>query len=88
MNNFLSLYFILILLIFTSGSQEWVVIVAGSRGYDNYRHQSDVAHFYQIAKKHGIPDTQIITMFFDDIAHDPLNPFIGQLFNKPAEKIP
>eukprot|EP00967_Tisochrysis_lutea_P085639 scaffold120320_cov33-Tisochrysis_lutea.AAC.4 len=26
----------------------WAVLVAGSSGYGNYRHQSDVCHAYQI----------------------------------------
>ena len=26
----------------------WAVLIAGSNGYYNYRHQSDIAHSYQI----------------------------------------
>ena len=28
----------------------WAVLVAGSRGWDNYRHQADVCHAYQVAQ--------------------------------------
>ena len=28
--------------------QVWAVLVAGSRGWDNYRHQADVCHAYQV----------------------------------------
>ena len=31
----------------------WAVLVAGSSGYGNYRHQADVCHAYQIVKKAG-----------------------------------
>jgi len=63
---------------------EWAVLIAGSSGYDNYRHQADVAHAYQIVKKHGIPESNIITLMVDDVANDDENPFPGKLFNRPT----
>ncbi|KAM6133252.1 legumain isoform 2-T2 [Phoenicopterus ruber ruber] len=50
------------------GGKHWVVIVAGSNGWYNYRHQADVCHAYQIVHRNGIPDEQIIVMMYDDIA--------------------
>lgn len=39
----------------------WVVLVAGSNGYYNYRHQADVLHAYQLVQKiHQIPKERII----------------------------
>ena len=38
----------------------WAVLVAGSNGYGNYRHQSDVYDAYQILHMNGIPDSNII----------------------------
>jgi glycosylphosphatidylinositol transamidase (GPIT) subunit GPI8 len=38
--------------------------VAGSNTFDNYRHQADVAHAYQIVKKNGIPPENIIMLSF------------------------
>ena len=67
-------------------SAQWFVIVAGSNGYDNYRHQADTCHAYQIAKSHGVPETNIIHFAFDDIAHNFHNPFPGKIFNKPDGK--
>merc|ERR1712223_875586 len=61
----------------------WVVLVAGSNGYYNYRHQADVCHAYQIVHKHGIPDENIIVMMYDDIANNKENPKKGEIFNKP-----
>ena len=52
----------------------WAVIVAGSNGYGNYRHQADACHAYQIAKRKGIPERQIILFMYDDIAHSEENP--------------
>lgn len=63
----------------------WVVLVAGSNGYWNYRHQADVCHAFQILTAAGIPRSNIVTMFYDDVASDPSNPFPGQLFNKPSD---
>lgn len=46
----------------------FAVLVAGSSGYSNYRHQADVCHAYQILHKYGIPDSNIVVMMYDDIA--------------------
>merc|ERR1711977_608215 len=52
--------------------------------YGNYRHQADACHAYQIAKGHGIPESNIILLAYDDIAHNSRNPFPGKIFNKPT----
>jgi len=65
-------------------SSHWAVIMAGSNTYSNYRHQSDACHAYQIAKKNGIPESQIILLAYDDIANSSRNPFPGKIFNKPT----
>jgi legumain len=67
-----------------AASDHWAVIVAGSNGFYNYRHQADTCHAYQILKSQGIPENQIIHMSYDDVANDSENPFPGQLFNKPT----
>jgi len=72
------------LVILGAQAAQYAVLVAGSNGYYNYRHQADVFHAYQILIKTGIPAENIITMAYDDIANDPENPFPGQVFNKPA----
>ena len=68
-----------------AASDHWAVIVAGSNTFGNYRHQADTCHAYQIMKKNGIPEDQIIHLSYDDVANDSRNPFPGQLFNKPTE---
>ncbi|XP_074852701.1 legumain [Carettochelys insculpta] len=65
------------------GGKHWVVIVAGSNGWYNYRHQADVCHAYQIVHRNGIPDEQIIVMMYDDIAHSEENPTKGIIINRP-----
>ncbi|XP_069947465.1 legumain [Cherax quadricarinatus] len=61
----------------------WAVLVAGSRGWYNYRHQSDVCHAYQILHQHGVPDDHIIVMMYDDIANNKQNPTPGVIINRP-----
>eukprot|EP00743_Colponemidia_sp_Colp-15_P001778 GILK01001941.1.p1 GENE.GILK01001941.1~~GILK01001941.1.p1 ORF type:complete len:428 (-),score=77.81 GILK01001941.1:221-1504(-) len=65
-------------------ADHWAVLVAGSNGFWNYRHQADVCHAYHVLRSHGIAEDHIITFQFDDIANDPSNPFPGQVFNKPS----
>lgn len=67
---------------------EWAVIMAGSNTYPNYRHHSDAFHAYQIAKKHGIPESNIILLAYDDVANDSKNPFPGKMYNKPSNPGP
>nr|XP_009305247.2 legumain-like [Danio rerio] len=57
----------------------WVLLVAGSKDWDNYRHQANVCCAYQLMKKQGIPDEQIVVMMYDDIANNPNNPFPGSI---------
>ncbi|XP_060880639.1 legumain-like isoform X2 [Metopolophium dirhodum] len=66
-----------------ANKQTWVFLVAGSKGWDNYRHQADVSHAYQTLLKNGIPVDRIIVMMTDDVAFDSKNPYRGELFNHP-----
>jgi len=61
----------------------WALIVAGSNGWDNYRHQADACHAYQILRKHGIPEERIVTMMYDDLAQNEENPTPGIVINHP-----
>ncbi|CAH8458042.1 unnamed protein product [Heterobilharzia americana] len=60
---------------------KWAVLVAGSNGFSNYRHQADVCHAYQVLLSKGIKPEHIITFMYDDIAHNEENPFPGRIFN-------
>jgi legumain len=77
-----------LLVLVPAHAANWAVIVAGSNGYENYRHQADACHAYQIVKSKGIPEDNIIMMSYDDVADDEENPFRGKLFNKPDKDGP
>ncbi|XP_048140908.1 vacuolar-processing enzyme isoform X2 [Rhodamnia argentea] len=62
----------------------WAVLVAGSSGYGNYRHQADVCHAYQILKKGGLKEENIVVFMYDDIAAHQLNPRPGVIINHPS----
>lgn len=66
-----------------NGGKLWVVLTAGSNGYYNYRHQADMCHAYQVVHNHGVPDENIITMMYDDIAYSKDNPVKGVIINRP-----
>ncbi len=68
----------------SNGGLNWVLLIAGSNVYANYRHQADIYHFYQVVKKNGVPDTNIIVFHYDDIANNPLNPHQGIVINHPT----
>ena len=43
-----------------------------------------MAQAYQILRQGGLPDDRIVVMMADDLAHNPLNPHPGKIFNKPG----
>lgn len=61
------------------------VLIAGSKGYRNYRHQADVCHAYRLLRERGLKDENIITFVYDDIAYSRENPYQGQIFNAPGQ---
>ena len=63
--------------------EQWAVLGAGSKGWDNYRHQADVCHAYQVLHEHGVDDDHIVVMMYDDIAYSQDNPTQGVIINKP-----
>jgi len=68
-----------------SAGNNYAVLVAGSNGYYNYRHQSDICHAYHVLTDDGkIPKENVITFMYDDIATDPSNPIQGNIINHPG----
>jgi len=67
-----------------AGGKNWALLIAGSNTYGNYRHQADIYHMYQVIKKNGIPDNQIIVFHYDDIANNTENPHKGTVINHPT----
>ena len=43
------------------------------------------AHAYQILRAGGLDPDHIITMMYNDVPYDPLNPFPGELYNYPGD---
>jgi len=66
----------------TIGTQ-WAILLAGSSGYWNYRHQADICHAYQILRKGGLKEENIVVFMYDDIAQDEENPNPGTIINHP-----
>ena len=66
-------------------NDHFAILIAGSKGYENYRHQADTCHAFHTLKNNGIPENQIIHLAYDDIATNPKNPFPGKIFNQASE---
>ncbi|XP_027016851.2 legumain-like isoform X2 [Tachysurus fulvidraco] len=64
-------------------SKHWVLLAAGSSGWEDYRHQANVCHAYQVMHQNGIPEEQIVVMMYDDIADHEKNPDKGKIINAP-----
>jgi len=61
----------------------WAVVVGPSRGWTNYRHQSDALNVYTLLRQNGVDDDHIILMIYDDIPTDSENPLKGDVHNIP-----
>jgi legumain len=51
--------------------------------YYNYRHQADICHAYQILRRGGFEDVNIIVFMYDDIANNSDNPKSLIIINHP-----
>jgi len=58
-------------------SGQYAVLVQGSNGWTNYRHQADVLSVYQMLKKNGFDDDHIILVLDKALASDSKNPEPG-----------
>ena len=67
-----------------ASAAEWAVIVSGSGGYWNYRHQAGAASAYQYYIKMGVPKEHIILFMDSDVVNSELNPFPGELYSFPG----
>ncbi|CAH8274537.1 unnamed protein product [Arabidopsis lyrata] len=70
----------------SNAGTRWAVLVAGSSGYWNYRHQADICHAYQLLRKGGLKEENIVVFMYDDIANNYENPRPGTLINSPHGK--
>lgn len=53
------------------------LLICGSEGWYNYRHQADILYVYQTLKANGYTDADIILIMRDDIAYHPANKYPG-----------
>ena len=58
-------------------TDQYAVLVQGSTGFINYRHQADVLSVYQALRRGGFPDDHIILIIDGAIASNPQNPEPG-----------
>lgn len=66
--------------------EKWAVLICGSKGWDNYRHQADLLNFYHFLKSKGMKDDRIILIMQDDIANNKKNPYPGIIRSWPNGK--
>ena len=83
MRQFITI-FALLSIISLSSATHWAVLVAGSNGFWNYRHQADICHAYITLLGKGLHPENIIVFSYDDVANATENPFPGKVFNKPT----
>ena len=67
-------------------TDQYAVLVQGSNGWDNYRHEADVLNIYQMLKANGYSDDHIILITADDCANAPENTDRGAVRTDPDGK--
>ena len=68
-------------------SDRYAILFAGYITFKNYRHQADIYTIYNQLLVRGFTPENIGLYAYDDIATDPRNPFIGQVFHSIDHKI-
>lgn len=58
-------------------TEQYAVLVQGSHGWNNYRHQADVLGVYQMLRRNGFDDGHIILVLDKALGSDPKNPEPG-----------
>ena len=64
-------------------TDQYAVLVQGSHGWENYRHEADVLSIYQMLKAGGYDDEHIILITADDCASAPENSDRGAVRTDP-----
>ena len=78
-------FIVLILALLSLASADnWAVLVAGSDGYWNYRHQADIAHAYHILIQNGYKPENVIVFAKNDVPTCKENPIPNSLYNRPG----
>lgn len=67
-------------------TDQYAVLVQGSNGWENYRHEADVLCIYQMLKDNGYDDDHIILITADDCANAPQNTDKGAVRTDPGSK--
>jgi glycosylphosphatidylinositol transamidase (GPIT) subunit GPI8 len=71
----------LCLLVYACSEMEGIEITSDTNVFD--ARQADVCHAYQILRKGGLKEENIVVFMYDDIAHNVLNPRPGVIINHP-----
>lgn len=66
-------------LVYPALDDRWALLIAASKGWANYRFQSDVFAMYQLLKQHGYNDDHIVLICEDDVANNSKNSHPGEL---------
>ena len=67
-------------------TDQYAVLVQGSNGWMNYRHEADVLNIYQMLKRNGYDDDHIILVSADDVANASENSDKGAVRTDPGGK--
>ena len=67
-------------------TSQYAVLVQGSNGWSNYRHEADVLSIYQMLKANGYDDDHIILVCADDCANASKNKDAGAVRTDPSGK--
>ena len=67
-------------------TDQYAVLVQGSNGWMDYRHEADVLNIYQMLKQNGYDDDHIILVSADDVANAPDNTDKGAVRTDPGGK--
>lgn len=74
---------VLVFLALTVECRNSAIIISTSRYWPNYRDQTNIGFFHDTVKQNGVGT--VVSMFSEEIACNPLNPYPGQVYSASPE---
>lgn len=76
-------FFIFLVILNVVFAENYALLIVGTKGYENYRHQAEICRLSHILTEKGIKSTQLIIFSYNDVINADENPFKGELYSDP-----
>lgn len=76
-------FFIFLVIVNIISADNYALLIVGTKGYENYRHQAEVCRLSHILTDKGIKPPHLAIFSYNDAIDADANPFKGELYSDP-----